>query len=354
MSVWFPARVLRFAYSAIVLTSLAACAEQSVHSNSSAASSSESEAKVSILNVSYDVMRDFYKDFNPLFVQHYQAQHPGVSIEVQQSHGGSSKQALSVANGLQADVVTMNQSSDIELLQGKGLVAANWSDALPNHAVPFTSTTVFLVRKGNPKAIQDWADLAKPGVSLVLTNPKTGGNGRYTFLAAYGQALQASQGDETAAKAFLKKLFTNAAVLESGGRGATTTFVQRQIGDVLITFENEANMAVQSFGDGQFEIVYPRYSVAAENPVAVVSAVADKKGTAQVAHEYLNYLWSDEGQNLAAQLYLRPANADILAKHAARFPAIETFRPTEKFGPWPTIMQNFFADGGLFDEISQR
>ncbi len=248
----------------------------------------------------------------------------------------------------------MNQTSDIELLEQKGLVAKDWQKAFPDNAVPFTSTTVFLVRKGNPKGIHDWADLAKPGVQIVMTNPKTGGNGRYTFLAAYGYALKANNGNQDAAKTYLKQFFGNATALESGGRAATNTFVQRQIGDVLITFENEANVVSKQFGDGQFEIVYPKYSVAAENPVAVVTTVTDKKGTTDVAKAYLGYLWSDEGQNLAADLYLRPSNPQVLAKYADRFPKVETFRPNDVFGTWPEIMKNFFADGGLFDQIYQK
>ncbi len=355
MTVFF-SRPLRLLCTATAALALAACGQQTAGTAASAPAGSAPAAsgKIELLNVSYDVMRDFYKDFNPLFEKHYQAQHPGVQISVQQSHGGSSKQALAVANGLQADVVTMNQSSDIELLQGKGLVKAGWEQAFPNHSVPFTSTTVFLVRKGNPKGIKDWADLAQPGVGLVATNPKSGGNGRYTFLAAYGYARKAFNGDEAQAKTFLQKLFANAVVLEAGGRAATTTFVQREIGDVLITFENEANMAAKSFGEGKFEIVYPQYSVAAENPVAVVDGVADKKGTTEAARAYLNHLWSDEGQKLAAELYLRPSNPQILAQYNERFPPVETFRPTEVFGSWPEIMKNFFADGGLFDQISKR
>ncbi|MDO4433683.1 MAG: sulfate ABC transporter substrate-binding protein [Alysiella sp.] len=305
-----------------------------------------------ILNVSYDVMRDFYKEFNPLFIKHYQAQ--GKQVDIQQSHGGSSKQALSVANGLKADVVTMNQSSDIELLEKKGLVSKDWQQKLPNHAVPFTSTTVFLVRKGNPKNIKNWADLTQPDVKLVIANPKTSGNGRYTFLAAYGYALKENANNHDAAKVFTQKLFANAVVLEAGGRGATTSFIERKMGDALITFENEANLAAQTFGKGEFEIVYPSYSIAMESPVAVVNGVADKKGTAQIAHDYLAHLWSDEAQELAAKLYLRPSKAEILAKHEARFPKVETFRANDVFGSWDEIMKTHFADGGVFDQINKR
>lgn len=343
--------------TAAILT-LTACGGQTTASEGAASGSGNQAAgggqKIQLLNASYDVMRDFYKDFNPLFIKHYQAQHTGKTLSVQQSHGGSSKQALAVANGLQADVVTMNQGADIELLANKGLVAKDWAKAFPDNAVPFTSTTVFLVRKGNPKKIHDWADLAKTGVQIVMTNPKTGGNGRYTFLGAYGYALKANNGNQAAAKDYLKKFFANAVALESGGRAATNTFVQRQMGDVLVTFENEANVVSKQFGDGQFEIVYPQYSVAAENPVAVVATVADKKGTAAAAKEYLAYLWSDEGQNLAAKLYLRPSNPQILAKYPQQFPKMAIFRPTDVFGSWSDITKNFFADGGLFDQINQK
>lgn len=335
---------------------LAACGGQNTAapSQSASAASSASGAQTELLNVSYDVMRDFYKDYNPLFLKQYNAKHPDAQLDIKQSHGGSSKQALSVANGLQADVVTMNQTSDIELLQKKGLVADDWQAALPNQAVPFTSATVFLVRKGNPKAIKDWADLAKPDVKLVIANPKTSGNGRYGFLAAYGAALKTSRGNHDAAKDFVKKVFANVAVLDAGGRGATTSFVQRKIGDLLITFENEANLAAKQFGAGEFEIVYPSYSIAAENPVAVVKTVADKKGTAAAAQEYLSYLWSDEAQTLAAQLYLRPSKAEVAAKFADRFPKIETFRANDVFGSWDDIMKTYFADGGVFDQINRR
>ncbi len=340
----------------VLLTALAlvACQKNETANSGSAASAATTSSQQTLLNVSYDVMRDFYKEYNPLFIKHYQTQHANAQIDIQQSHGGSSKQALSVANGLQADVVTMNQTSDIELLQKKGLVSNDWQKALPDHAVPFTSTTVFLVRKGNPKAIKDWDDLAKAGVQIVVANPKTSGNGRYAFLAAYGNALKNNANNHDAAKAFSQKLFANVAVLEAGGRGATTTFMQRNIGDALITFENEAQLAANQFGQGQFEIVYPKYSIAAENPVAVVNSVADKKGTAVLAKDYLAYLWSDEAQNLAASLYLRPSKPDILAKHGERFPKVETFRANDVFGSWDEIMKTYFADGGVFDQINKR
>lgn len=343
---------LTFAF--ITTLTLAACHNNQSTDNNNASAAAQTNNKIELLNVSYDVMRDFYKSYNPLFIQHFQAAHPNTTIDIQQSHGGSSKQALSIANGLQADVATMNQSSDIELLQNKGLVDANWQQALPNHAVPFTSTTVFLVRKGNPKNIKDWTDLTQEGTQIVLSNPKTSGNGRYTFLAAFGFALKHHNNDQTAAKAFAQKLFANVVVSEAGGRAATTTFMQRNIGDVLITFENEAQLASQQFGAANFEIVYPSYSIAAENPVAVVKSVSDKKGSTEAAEEYLHYLWSNEAQELAASLYLRPSQAEVLAKHSTQFPPIETFRANDVFGSWQDIMSTYFADGGIFDQINKR
>lgn len=343
---------IKIGFWGLVFSSLLACSHQQDEQNEAAKPSS---GTVSLLNVSYDVTRDLFKEYNPLFVRYFEQKNPNQKIIVKQSHAGSSKQALAVANGLQADVVTMNQSSDIALLQNKGLVSPRWEEDFPNHAVPFSSTTVFLVRKGNPKNIHDWADLVKPGVKLVMTNPKMGGNGRYTFLAAYGYALKVNHNNDDAAKDYLKQLFSHTAVLEAGGRSATTTFVQRQIGDVLITFENEANVAASAFGDKQqFEVIYPSYSVAVESPVAVVTSVTDKRATTSVAREYLQYLWSDEGQNVAANFYLRPSDANVLAKYQDRFPKVETFRPTDVFGSWADIMNQFFADGGLFDQVNHH
>ncbi|RXZ44493.1 sulfate ABC transporter substrate-binding protein [Crenobacter cavernae] len=307
-------------------------------------------ADAQLLNVSYDVMRDFYKDYNPVFQKAYKAK-TGETVTLQQSHGGSSKQALSVVNGLPADVITMNQATDIDLLADKGLIPATWAKRLPNDSVPFNSITVFLVRKGNPKAIRDWNDLAKPGVQVIVPNPKTSGNGRYTYLAAWGQALKQPGGSEAKARDFVGRLFKNVPVLDTGGRAATTTFIQRQTGDVLVTFENEAEMIAREFGRGGFDIVYPKVSVLAENPVAVVDKVVDKKGTRKEADAYLNYLWSVEGQTVAAQNYLRPQNAQVAAKYAAQFPPVKTFRVTQVFGSWKTAMKTHFADGGVFDQI---
>ncbi|WP_416192626.1 sulfate ABC transporter substrate-binding protein [Neisseria sp. CCUG12390] len=333
---------------------LAACSPKEEAAQTGNASAAADGKSVKLLNVSYDVARDFYKEYNPLFIKAYQAKHNGAEIDIQQSHGGSSKQALSVANGLAADVVTMNQTSDIEMLQQKGLVKNDWTQRLPDNAVPFTSTTVFLVRKGNPKQIKDWNDLTRDGVQIVLANPKTTGNGRYAFLGAYGYGLKVNNGDEAKTNDFVAAFLKNAPVFENGGRAATTTFSQRNIGDVLVTFENEANHVSKKLTQGQFEIVYPSYTILSESPVAVVDSVADKKGTQEAAKEYLEYLWSEPAQELAAKLYLRPRNADVLAKHQADFPAIETFTPNEKFGTWDEIMKKYFADGGLFDQLSAK
>lgn len=343
-----------FAMATLTLA-LSACGnqkQQTTVTNADGSVTTIENKDVQLLNVSYDISRDFYKEYNPLFVKHYKAAHPGSNISVSQSHGGSSKQALSVANGLQADVATMNQGSDIELLQSKGLVADDWSTAFDNHAVPFTSTTVFLVRQGNPKQIKDWDDLAKPGVQIVIANPKASGSGRYSFLGAYGYGLHKFNNDETKTQAYVKQLLDNVKVYENGGRAATTTFVQRNIGDVLITFENEANLSATKFGKGQVQIVYPSYSIQSENPVAVVHKVTDTKGTTEAATEYLQYLWSDEAQQLAADSYLRPSNPTILAANSDKLPALKTFRANEVFGSWDKIMTKFFKEGGVFDQLA--
>src|SRR6218665_444837 len=303
-----------------------------------------------LLNVSYDVMRDFYKDYNAAFQKHWQAE-GGQPLQINMSHGGSSKQARAVIEGLSADVITMNMATDINALaEHGGLVPKDWAARLPDNSAPFTSATVFIVRKGNPKALNDWPDLLKDGVQVVVPNPKTSGNGRYTYLSAWGYVLQ-NGGDENKAKDFVGKLFKQAPVLDTGGRAATTTFIQNQIGDVLVTFENEAEMIAREFGRGSFEVVYPSVSAAAEPPVAVVDKVVDKKGTRKEAEAYLKYLWSDEAQRIAANNYLRPRNAKILAEFSDRFPKV-TFLPVVKtFGEWPAIQKTHFNDGGVFDQV---
>ncbi|WP_227429500.1 sulfate ABC transporter substrate-binding protein [Psychrobacter sp. I-STPA6b] len=345
--------------SAVIATaslSLMACS-QSANDTADTANNADNSSvsngqNIELLNVSYDVARDFYKDYNPMFIEHYKSEHPDTNINIKQSHGGSSKQALSVANGLQADVATMNQGSDIELLQKKGLVADNWSEQFPDHAVPFTSTIVFLVRKDNPKGIHDWQDLTKPGVEIVMANPKVTGNGRYAFLGAYGYGLHEFNNDEDKAKGYVKDMLKNVKVYENGGRAATTTYVQRGIGDVLVTFENEANLAASKFGQGQVDIVYPKYSIKSESPVAVVNAVTDKKGTTEPAKEYLDYLWSEPAQQLAADLYLRPSVQSVLEKNSDKLPPVDTFRPNDVFGTWDEIMPKYFGDNGVFDQLA--
>lgn len=309
---------------------------------------------IDLLNVSYDVSRDFYKDYNALFSANYQQEHPNSKVNVNQSHGGSSKQALSIANGLQADVATLNQESDMSLLVERGLVAADWQQALPNHAIPYTSTMVLLVRSGNPKNIKDWQDLARHDVNVVMPNPKTSGTARYAFLGAYGYGLhhfkENSNQNPIQTNAFIKKLLANVVTYDNGARAATTSFTQRGLGDVLITTENEAHLAAKQFAKGQVDIIYPSYSVLINNPVAVVTAVTDKSGKTAAANAYLKGLWDTSAQELMAQMYLRPSNVKILTAHKDTLPEIETFEPVEVFGSWERIMQTFFVDGGRFDQ----
>lgn len=303
-----------------------------------------------LLNVSYDVSRDFYKDFNPLFQKHWQAT-TGETVDLRQSHAGSSKQVRAVADGLEADVVTMNQASDVDFLAEKGLVAADYAKKFPNSASPYTSTMVFIVRKGNPKALKDWSDLVKPGVQVILPHPKNTGNGRYTYLAAWGFALKQPGGDDKTAQEFVGKLLKNAPLFAAGGRDATTTFMQRKIGDVLVSFESEAELIAKEFGKGEFDVVHPSLSILTEFPVAIVDKVVEKKGTRKLAQAYLDYLWSKEGQENAARNYLRPRDPEILKKYAAQFPEIKTFTVDELFGGWAKASPTHFKDGGTFDQI---
>lgn len=306
-------------------------------------------ADVTLLNVSYDVTRELYKDLNPAFIEHW-AKTTGERVAVEQSHGGSSKQALAVANGLEADVVTMNQATDIDLLANSGLAPVNWRQRLPYDSAPYTSTTIFLVRKGNPKNIRDWDDLVKPGVTVIIPNPKTSGNGRYTYLAAWGYMVKKG-GDEAAARDFVTRLFHNVPVLDGGGRGATTTFTQRDLGDVLVTFENEAVLIGQELGNEKFIVVYPSLSIQAEAPVAVVDKVVDKKGTRQQAQAYLEFLYSPAGQEIIAQHFFRPRLDAVLQRHSQQFKPIQLFTLDEIFGSWAKAQQTHFADGGVFDQI---
>ena len=284
-----------------------------------------------LLNVSYDVARDFYKDFNPLFQKHWQAT-TGETVDLRQSHAGSSKQVRAVADGLEADVVTMNQASDVDFLAEKGLVAADYAKKFPNSASPYTSTMVFIVRKGNPKALKDGSDLPKPGVQVILPHPKHTGNGRYTYLAAWGFALKQPGGDDKTAQEFVGKLLKNAPLFAAGGRDATTTFMQRKIGDVLVSFESEAELIAKEFGKGEFDVVHPSLSILTEFPVAIVDKVVEKKGTRKLAQAYLDYLWSKEGQENAARNYLRPRDPETRKKYAGQFLEIKTFRVDELYG----------------------
>ena len=307
-------------------------------------------ADTALLNVSYDVTRELYKDIDTAFIADYKKK-AGETLSVRQSHGASSAQALSVMQGLQADVVTMNQPNDIDLLVERGgLVPANWRTLLPNNAVPYTTTMVFLVRHGNPKNIKDWSDLARPGVQVVIANPKTSGNGRYAYLAAWGYKKLQGATDEQA-QAFEKAIFKNVPVLDTGGRGATTTFTQRGIGDVLVTFENEVALMNAGASGKDFDAVYPSVSLLAEPPVAVVAKVVDKRGTRKEAQAYLNYLWTPAAQEIIAQHHLRPRNAEVLAKHASEFKPIKTFTVEQVFGNWQKAQQTHFSDGGTFDQV---
>lgn len=319
---------------------------------SALAASVPAYAESSLLNVSYDVSRDFYKDYNPLFHKHWKAT-TGETIELKQSHAGSSKQVRAVADGLEADVVTMNQASDIDFLVEKGLVVKDYAKRFPNNASPYTSTMVFIVRKGNPKALMDWPDLVKSGIQVILPHPKNTGNGRYSYLAAWGYALKQPGANDKTAQEFVGKLLKNAPLFASGGRDATTSFMQRRIGDVLVSFESEAELIAKEFGKGEFDVIYPSLSILTEFPVALVEKVVDKKGTRKQAQAYLDYLWSKEGQENAVQNYLRPRDPELLKKYAAQFPAIRTFTVDEMFGGWPRAYPAHFKDGGTFDQIYQ-
>lgn len=304
--------------------------------------------EVTLLNVSYDVARELYKDVNPAFAAAYKKS-SGTEVTIKQSHGGSSKQARAVADGLEASVVTMNQANDIDMLADRGLVVQDWAKKFPHNAAPAYSTMVYLVRKGNPKAIKDWGDLAKPGVQVIIPNPKTAGNGRYTYLAAWGSVLKKG-GNEAQARELVGKIFKNVPILDAGGRAATTTFTQRQIGDVLVTFENEVSMVRAEFGDN-FEVVYPAASILAESPVAVVDKVVDKKNVRKEATAYLNFLYSEAGQEIIAKHYLRPRSEAVFKKYAANFKPISLFTVDEVFGGWRAAQKKHFDDGGEFDKI---
>jgi len=306
---------------------------------------------ITLLNVSYDPTRELYQEFNAAFTKHWKEK-TGDTVTISQSHGGSGKQARSIIDGLQADVATLALAYDIDALSEKGsLIPKTWIKRLPNNSAPYTSTIVFLVRKGNPKGIKDWNDLVKPGVAVITPNPKTSGGARWNHLAAYAYALRQPGGNDATAKEFLTKLYKNVPVLDTGARGATTTFVQRGIGDVFLSWENEALLAVKELGEGKVEIVTPSLSILAEPPVTVVDKVVNKRGTKDVAEAYLKFLYSPEGQDLAGKHYYRPRDTAAAQKYASQFAHVKLFTIDEVFGGWQKAQKEHFADGGIFDQI---
>lgn len=310
-------------------------------------------AETKLLNASFDISRELFQSYNEAFVRHWN-ERAGESVVVNQSHAGSSKQARAVIDGLEADVVTFNQVTDVDAVAERGLIARDWRKLLPHESSPFSSTIVFLVRKGNPKGIKDWSDLVKPGVAVIVPNPKTSGNGRYSYLAAWGYALKQSAGDEAKAREFVGKLFANVPVLDTGGRGATTTFAQREIGDVLLTFEAEVFLTVKEFGAGKFEAVVPSYSIEADMPVAVVQKVVAKHGTEKLARAYLEYLYADEGQRIIAANYYRPRSQKVAEQYAAQFGKLELFSVEKVFGDWASAQRTHFSEGGVFDQLYRK
>ena len=305
--------------------------------------------QTTLLNVSYDPTRELYQEFNAAFAKYWKAK-SGQTVTVRQSHGGSGAQARAVIDGLPADVVTLALAYDVDAIAQAGLIAPGWQKRLPQNSAPYTSTIVFLVRKGNPKGIKDWSDLARPGVAVITPNPKTSGGARWNYLAAWGYALKQPGGDETKARDFVTKVFRNVPVLDSGARGSTVTFVQRGIGDVLLAWENEARLALAE-AKSPVEIVVPSLSILAEPPVAVVDGVVSRKGTQALAEAYLSYLYSPEGQEIAAKHYYRPTDPQVAAKHAASFPKLNLFSIEQVFGGWQQAQKKHFADGGMFDQI---
>ena len=308
---------------------------------------------IQILNVSYDPTREFYEQYNKAFSKYWQGK-TGDTVTVRQSHGGSGKQATSVINGIEADVVTLALAYDVDAIAERGRIDKNWIKRLPDNSAPYTSTIVSLVKKGNPKQIHDWNDLIKPGVSIITPNPKTSGGARWNYLAAWGYALHHNNNDKAKAQEFLKALFKNVEVLDSGARGATNTFVERGIGDVLIAWENEALLATKDLGNDKFEIVTPSESILAEPTVSVVDKVVDKRGTRDVADAYLKYLYSTEGQTIAAENYYRPRDPAVEKKFASEFPKLKLFTIDQVAGTWAEAQKDHFSTGGIFDQISKR
>ncbi len=306
---------------------------------------------ITLLNASYDPTRELYVEYNAAFARYWQAK-TGDTVSVRQSHGGSGKQARSVIDGLDADVVTLALAYDIdEISQRAKLLPSDWQKRLKNNSTPYTSTIVFIVRKGNPKGVKTWADIAKPGVAVITANPKTSGGARWAYLAAYGSVLTAPGGSDAKARDYIQKVFANVPVLDSGARGSTVSFAERGLGDVLLSWENEAGLVRKEFGADKFDVIYPPTSILAEPPVAVVDKVAEKKGNAAVAQAYLEYLYSPEGQDIAGKHYYRPTDPKAQAKYAQQFPPIKLFNINEVFGGWTKAQKTHFADGGVFDQI---
>jgi sulfate/thiosulfate transport system substrate-binding protein len=318
-----------------------------------ALSSSSTAPNVTLLNVSYDPTRELYQDYNAAFAKYWKSK-TGQTVTVQQSHGGSSKQARAVIDGLEADVVTLALAYDIDAIAEKShLIPANWQSRLPNNSSPYTSTIIFLVRKGNPKQIKDWDDLVRPGIAVITPNPKTSGGARWNYLGAWGYAFKKNGGDESKARDFMSKLYKNVPVLDSGARGATTTFVERGIGDVLIAWENEVLLGAKDLGQDKFDIVVPSVSILCEPTVSIVDKVVDKKDTRAVAQAYLEYLYGPEGQEIAAKRYYRPRSEAVAKKYSNQFPKVKLFTLAEIVGDWQKTNKIHFADGGLFDQIYQ-
>lgn len=308
------------------------------------------KADTDFLNVSYDPTRELYKDFNAVFANHWKKQ-TGETLNIKASHGGSGKQARAVIDGLQADVVTLALAYDVDAIAQKGLIAPDWIKRLPDNSAPYTSTIVFLVRKGNPKKIKDWNDLGKPGIEVVTPNPKTSGGARWNFLAAWGYALKQPGGNDQKARELVTNIYKNVKVLDSGARGSLTTFTERAIGDVLISWENEAYLSIKELGPDKFDIVTPSLSILAEPSVAVVDKVVDKRGTRKVAQAYLEYLYTPIGQEIAARHYYRPRNKEIAAKYSGNFAKVKLFTIDQVFGGWEKAQKTYFGDGGVFDQI---